>query len=287
MNTTVLKDKFFNFCHKLDINKKIIAFAIHLTVSLSIFAGFYFLTAFVWYPDFYFSANGVLAAMLTVALVDVGLGPVMTFVLYRPHKPGLKFDFAMIIAMQLSALAWGTWVVYYERPLLTVYYDGSFYCLSSNQVTLANADLSQFPPENPIPQAFLATPSNFEAAELRRIKMEHVELAPNQPDLPPYILGDEFKALNTEQLPDMLGEELDITRVVSQPDYQALWKQFLNTHKVAPHTYAFLPLHCSETDHVAAINRETGQIVDAIPIPSFQASRKKVLPASDLEQQEI
>ncbi len=278
MNMTQLKEKFFSFLYTLNLRKKFIVFFIHLTISAAIFFGFYFLTAFVWYPDFYFSANDVWFAILTVAFVDVGLGPTMTFVLYKSGKPGLKFDITMIIAMQLSALLWGSWVVYRERPLLTVYHNGSFFCLSSTQVALAKADLSQFSTGKPIPQAFLALPENFEAGELRRIKMEQTVLASNQPNLPPYILGDEFELLQPEQLPDVLAEELDITKVVSQPTYQALWKQFLNDHKVAPHTYAFLPLVCSQIDHIAAIDRKTGHIIDAIPIPSFQTSLKRTLP---------
>ena len=65
---------------------KLKAFLIHIVISLTLFLTFLTLVIWVWYPSFYAEVSGVWSALLTVAFVDVGLGPVLTLVLYKKGK---------------------------------------------------------------------------------------------------------------------------------------------------------------------------------------------------------
>jgi hypothetical protein len=251
------------------------AFSIHFTISLCIFLAFLSTIIFVWYPSFYFHASGAWDALFTVAIVDVVLGPLLTLVLYKPGKPGLKFDLSMIVLFQISALIWGIWVLYSERPILTVYYQDAFYCLSQTATQRANANVAAF--ENAggvVPQAFLPLPKTPEEDEARRVVLSQLPDDSSSPNIPPYVFGDKFEAITKYKLSKMMAYELDIVSAVKVPKYQEIYEAFLDKHKDAAQTYAFLPLRCSATEHMAAVDRNTGIIVDSMAISSLNAIRK-------------
>lgn len=94
------------------------AFVVHLTASVAIVAVFLLLTFFVWYPAPLFKVEGTRSVIQILLGVDIVLGPLLTLVVFKPGKPGLKMDLAIIIAIQLSALIYGANVVFRERPAI-------------------------------------------------------------------------------------------------------------------------------------------------------------------------
>lgn len=93
--------------------------AVHLLCSalvLLVLASAVFL---VWYPPPFASLSGGLTLFGILALVDVVLGPLGTFVASNPRKSRREWrrDVAMIVALQLIAMAYGLWTVYQARPV--------------------------------------------------------------------------------------------------------------------------------------------------------------------------
>jgi hypothetical protein len=82
-----------------------------------------------WYhwPGWYLANAAKVAAVMLG--VDVGLGPLLTFVIASPGKPrnALKRDIAIIVLVQLVALGYGGVSLWNGRPL---YYAFSENCLS-------------------------------------------------------------------------------------------------------------------------------------------------------------
>lgn len=97
------------------------AFLIHLLCSLVIGLGALGLVFGVWYPSPLHLALGVTSIFLLLLLVDVTLGPLLTLVVYEVGKKTLKFDLAVIVALQLSALGYGLWTVAQGRPAWLVF----------------------------------------------------------------------------------------------------------------------------------------------------------------------
>jgi hypothetical protein len=128
------------------------AFAIHLGISLAIFAAIAWVILAVWYPSFFFETDGGWQGIRLMFLVDVVLGPALTLIVFKVGKPGLKFDLAAIACAQVIALAGGLWVVHDERPLALVYLDGQFFSLSRNDFAdakVAIPNLDAFPGRYP------------------------------------------------------------------------------------------------------------------------------------------
>ncbi len=102
-----------------------------------------------WYrwPGWYLAdASRVALVMLAV---DVGLGPLLTLVIASPQKPRrtLARDVAVIVIVQLAALAYGAVSLWNGRPL---YYAFSENCLSLVQAyDIENADAELGRERNP------------------------------------------------------------------------------------------------------------------------------------------
>src|SRR5215470_6530302 len=109
---------------------RIQAFLIHLGISLTIFGVLAYIVFAVWYPDFFFYTDGGWQGLRLLLGVDLVLGPLLTLIVYRAGKPGLRFDLTAIGTFQAACLAVGVWIVHGERPLAIVYVDGSFYTIT-------------------------------------------------------------------------------------------------------------------------------------------------------------
>lgn len=95
------------------------AATIHAAASLGI-AGLAALLVFgLWYPYPYRDISGGRDLFVLVVAVDVVLGPLITFAAFSKAKPWpvMRRDLWVIVLLQLSALAYGLWTVYWARPV--------------------------------------------------------------------------------------------------------------------------------------------------------------------------
>jgi hypothetical protein len=128
------------------------AFLIHLGISLSVFGVLAYVVVKVWFPDFFFQTDGGWQGLRLLLGVDLVLGPLLTLIVYRAGKPGLRFDLTVIGIVQGLSLSAGIWIVHGERPLAIVYVDGSFYTATAQsfrEINLPVPDLDRFPGRYP------------------------------------------------------------------------------------------------------------------------------------------
>ena len=88
----------------------------------------------MWYPQHYFAAMGGATLILILIGVDVVIGPLITLIIYDPKKKSLRFDLAVIAALQLAALAYGCSVMFEARPVYTVFTVDRFEVVAANAV---------------------------------------------------------------------------------------------------------------------------------------------------------
>lgn len=128
------------------------AFSIHFGISLLIFAVLSAIILLVWYPGYFFEVDGGWEGLRIIIGVDLVLGPLLTLIVYKAGKPGLKTDLTLIALFQVVCLAGGMYVVWSERPLALVYVDGHFYSMSADAYREAGVpvpDLDGFPGSYP------------------------------------------------------------------------------------------------------------------------------------------
>ena len=97
------------------------AASIHLLLSAFVGTCVLALMLLVWYPGQYFRIAGGSVLVLILVGVDVGLGPLITLIVFDPAKRWLKLDLAFIATVQLVALAYGSFVMFEARPVYAVF----------------------------------------------------------------------------------------------------------------------------------------------------------------------
>jgi hypothetical protein len=107
---------------------------IHLALSALVAATIFAIAYFVWYPGAMFDAAGGRDLFLVIAGVDVTVGPLVTLIIFDPRKRWLKLDLAIIAAVQLVALGYGTYVLLEARPVWTVYVKDRYELIRANQL---------------------------------------------------------------------------------------------------------------------------------------------------------
>lgn len=99
------------------------ASGIHLTISLVIAAMAAALVFGLWYPYPYREISGGRELFSILVVVDVILGPLITFSVFNRSKPWteLRRDLAIVGMLQLGALGYGVWTVFAARPVHMVF----------------------------------------------------------------------------------------------------------------------------------------------------------------------
>jgi hypothetical protein len=117
------------------------AAAIHLSISATIGVLLAILIFLVWYPPPFFHAAGGDELIGLLVGVDLCIGPLLTLIVFRSGKPGLKFDLAVIGLAQAIALLYGISVMVQSRPIFLVGVLDRFVLVDANEIT--DADLAE------------------------------------------------------------------------------------------------------------------------------------------------
>jgi len=122
------------------------AFSWHLLGSGVAAVAAWLLATQVWYPWPLAKLAGGMQLFVIVVAVDVVLGPLLTAVVANPSKRRAELvrDLAVILALQLSALAYGMHTLALARPAVLAFEIDLFRVVSASEVDAAS--LNQAPP---------------------------------------------------------------------------------------------------------------------------------------------
>lgn len=113
---------------------KVKAFLIHLAISILIATMSLVLVYLVWNPAPLYTATGITKIFLLMLGIDLVLGPLLTFIVYKKGKKTLKFDLFVIGLLQLIALVYGLYHVYEGRPVWIAYNVDRFDLVRVNEI---------------------------------------------------------------------------------------------------------------------------------------------------------
>lgn len=149
------------------------AFGTHAVLSLVVLVLSTLTLKFFWYPGVLFEVDGGWEGLRIVFLVDVVLGPLLTFVVYKKGKKGLKLDLTLIVLMQFLCLGWGLLQTWNERPLLVVLVKETFKTLNTQAIDLNNipVDVVQALPGE-YPKKVFVVPPDESGKSLEQLKRE-------------------------------------------------------------------------------------------------------------------
>jgi len=249
------------------------AFLTHLFISMVIFFVLLYLIVYKWYPSYYFHIDGGYRGIVTIFFVDVVLGPGLTLLVFKPGKPNLKFDMAVIIIFQIVALSWGIKSVYSERPALTVFYDGKFSCMSYAQVSDVNLERLALADKGAPLLAVLPRPSTY--VEYQGMALEAYRN--NSAEI--YVFGEKFLPMDAVGTLQVMNYELDVANNFYGSEeelekYEKTWADYLAANPDVIEQYLFFPLACRYNNALAVFDPEKSEIVEYVPVYTKRATSK-------------
>ena len=117
----------------------------HLLICVAIAAAVITLMLGVWYPGPLFEAAGGNGLLYILVGVDVILGPLLTLVVFKSGKRGMKFDLTVIGLVQLAALAYGVHIVFLARPAFIVFIKDRFELATAADLDPADLAAAKYP----------------------------------------------------------------------------------------------------------------------------------------------
>ena len=238
------------------------AFLIHLGLSAILYLALIYLIVFHWYPQPYFAADGGWQALRLITGVDLILGPVLTLIVFKSGKPGLRRDLALIGILQFVALFWGTGLVYEQRIAIVTFADGGFYTLTEEQMRNAGGQAPVIAAESTStpPYAFVRLPA--EKRERNNLRLKTLISGK-----PMHQLGDRYEPLTEINMAEVIdhGIKIEKLQTTSEMNREQI-ERFLAQYGGTIRDYAFLPLYCRYQDLLLAVRRADGKILDRIEI---------------------
>lgn len=272
----VLIPLFYNFLiTELDRSKHIMfkgklkAFAIHLALSIVIVSAIISTIIYFWYPVDYLDITSFKEIAVLIISIDLMLGPLLTFVVYKKNKKSLRFDLAVIAVIQFSALTYGSYYLFQAHPVYLTYAKGSF--------SLINAKLAK--PEN-------AKYSEYKVSKISSVNLAYSEI-PTDPNEKNKLLNESFNGgpdleervdlykPYDDHISEIIEESLDAEKIFSDPKTKNKTKRFLkkfgsnNLDK-----FVFLPLEGSTKNVVIVLDKKTAKPITTLAIDPWKLTKK-------------
>ncbi len=249
---------------KVLLKQKLLAFICHLSLSMVFALSSLFLVYYIWYPAPLDIATNVTHLFLLMLSIDIILGPILTFIVYKKGKKTLKFDLSVIILIQLSALIYGLSSVYSGRPAWIVYNVDRFDLVRVNDIDerrLSEASSNYQRVGFFGPKYVAAIIPSDDIERKTQILFEEVNsgIAPSQhPEL--YMPLSEVKDLMIQR-----SQKLD---TLNKFNKKTKVKRILSTY---PDANAFVPLKANQVDMTVLINKNDGSVIKIVDLRPWKS----------------
>ena len=238
------------------------ALAVQLAFSTLAILVIYGIVRMVWFPGPYFRIAGVAQILWVLIGVNAALGPLLTFVVFDHAKKSLRFDLAIIVLMQVVALAYGLYMIQSERPRYMVFAVDRFNVLAAKDVdagAIADQRFRDRPFAGPL---MLVAQLPKDQDQLSRLLDETLLQA--KPDIerrPEYwsLYSDNFHQALLAAKP--LSSLRDARPAAAAEIDRAIAKSGRE-----PGDLLFLPVVGKRQDFAVLLDRKDGKIVDAIAV---------------------
>ncbi len=226
---------------------------IHLAISSTALLVLICVTLFVWYTYPHYKYEGVLEILTLIALVDVIIGPVLTFVVVKPGKAlkEIRSDLAIIAVIQIAAFGYGTWAIESQHPEFLLYADGTFTTIPSSQVDFSQIEETEVfkkfhvgptlvtfkQPEDPLKQAEIALAFVTEGKTLA--------------DFPQYFASYPPAAKELE------SSKIELELLYQNDERRELIEAFLEKEQLQPDDVYFFPLVSFLQNSLLVISQQT------------------------------
>lgn len=238
------------------------AAAIHLSISALIGLVAATLIFGVWFPPPYSHAAGADRLILLLLGVDIVLGPLLTLIVYRHGKWGMRFDLCVIAMLQACAFVYGMSVVLGSRPVFVVGAIDRFVLVAADALDpkdLAEGREAEFRTlswTGPVVVNALRPDDRSERSDLLFSGIEGKDLE----------LFPKYYARYPENAAPLLERAQPLEGLEGKPGAREQVVDWLSDHARDRADVVWMPLVGRDADVVILLDRADGRILDALPI---------------------
>jgi DNA-directed RNA polymerase subunit H (RpoH/RPB5) len=230
----------------------------HLMVSICVACIAAAMVFFFWYLFPLNKAVGVTHIFLMMLGIDMVLGPFFAWLVYKEGKKSLKFDLAVIIVIQVIALAYGLYKIADGRPVWLVYNVDRFELIKNNEIVM----------ETPV-----TVQSQFKSPSWFKPQFVAAEFAKDKKQRNKEMFAEIMSGVSIAQRPERY---VGLSQAKSKIQQRAISLKNLNEvnskEEVAnilakyPEANAYLPMKASAVDMTVLINKEKGEVVKIVDL---------------------
>ena len=239
-------------------SKRLKFFLNHLFISIFLALIVISLIFFIWYPSPLALAVGVIHIFLLILVIDLIIGPVLSFLVYKEGKKTLKLDLSVIIFLQIAALLYGLYNIELGRPVWIAYNVDRFELVRKNEIVTDHIDEAKTQFQKP---SFLKP--QYVAVEFAKDKMRR------EGDMFAEIFSGESISLKPERYVDFaqalpqIKQRAKSLQELEQYNDQKLVQQILEKY---PEATGYVPLKANAVDMTVLVNKQTGEVIKIVDL---------------------
>lgn len=240
------------------MSKRLKFFICHLSISFLMVLLVMGLIFIIWYPVPLANAVGVTQIFLMMLMIDVIIGPLLGFIVYKEGKKSLKMDLSVIITLQISALCYGLYNIEQGRPAWIAFNVDRFELIRKNEIIEDHIDraLPQYQKKSLLKPQYVAV----EFAKDARVRSDDM-------------FAEALGGVSIAQKPERY---VPLEKVKPQIQQRAQVLSLLNEFnakedvnaiiKKYPQADSWVPLKANAVDMVVLINKEKGEVVKIVDL---------------------
>lgn len=212
----------------------------------------------LWYPAPLATAVGVTHIFLMMLAIDVVIGPVLAFIVYKQDKKNLKNGLEHYYCHSNCALCYGVYSIEQGRPVWLAYNVDRFEVIRNNEVI-----------EDNISQAL----SQYQQVSWLRPQLVGVEFARDASIRSDDMFVEVLGGISIAQKPERYVPMAEVKHQIQQRAQNLeLLKQFNDQQSVQkilakyPQADAFVPLKATAVDMTVLIDKEKGEVVKIVDL---------------------
>lgn len=239
------------------------AFVLHLAISALIAATVVALVLWLWYPAPYFKAMGGDMLLRLLIGVDVVIGPIITLLIFDTKKPKLRQDLAVVAALQVVALAYGTYVMFEARPVYNVFVKDRFETVAANSIEPASQDRAapafrSLPLSGPL---VVAAQPPRDPKEASTITMSAISGGPDVANMPHLYEAYSSAAVNVAKAARPL-----VSLSQKGRETAAAVNAFVTANGNGARSLGYIPVRARNSDFAVVVDRKSGEIVGYLTV---------------------
>src|SRR5690606_31520692 len=212
----------------------------------------------VWYPSPLAKATDVTHIFLMLLAIDIILGPILGFIIYKENKKTLQFDLAVIFLLQLFALGYGLFSISQARPVWIAYNVDRFELIRVNDIIADKI-------ENAYPE--------YQTASWLKPKFVGVQISESIEEKNQNMFEEVLGGISIAQRPERY---VSVDQVETQMKLRSQSLRQLNQYNTSndleeiltqyPNAHAWLPLKGNAVDMVVLINKEKAEVIKIVDL---------------------